>query len=270
MVVMKRRAQKKRSSLSYLERVYRNFEESGLASTFVRMVETDLHIMAPVDVEDEALRLVSRARLHVEEYIRKVPLFADSLKPLPPDDGAPLIVREMLAAGRISDVGPMAAVAGAIAEAVGRGLRDFGVDDLIVENGGDIFIHRGRKCTVAVFAGTSPLSNKVGITLVPAQMPCGVCCSSGSVGHSLSLGQADAVVVTASSTALADAAATRLGNEVRTKPGSIQRALDVAQEIQGISGVLVIQNEQLGAWGNIELERLSDYKCQGKDKEMPK
>ena len=253
---MKRRSQKKKSPLTYQERKYRDIEQSGLVSSYVRIVETDLHILAPVNVEDEALRLVSRARLHIEGYIRKNPFFADSLKPLPLDATAPSIVQEMLAAGRIANVGPMAAVAGAIAEEVGRGLQNSGVEDLIVENGGDIFIDRDSECLVSIFAGTSPLSNKIGIRLEPAKMPCGVCCSSGSIGHSLSLGEADAVVVAASSTALADAAATRLGNEVKGKPGSIQRALNAAKDIEGISGVLIIQDEQLGAWGDIELERL--------------
>lgn len=253
---MKRKSQKNKSPLSYQERIYRDFEQSGLVSSYVRMVETDLHILAPTGVEDAALCFVSEVRQHIEGYIRKVPFFADSLKPLPLDTTAPVIIQEMLAAGRISNVGPMAAVAGAIAESVGRDLHNLGIEDLIVENGGDIFIHRNRECTVAVFAGTSPLSNKIGIRIEAAKMPCGVCCSSGSIGHSLSLGRADAVVVVASSTVLADAVATRLGNEVKGRTAGIQKALNVAQDIPGISGALIIQDEQLGAWGEIEIEQL--------------
>ncbi len=253
---MKRKPQKKKSSLSYQERIYRNYEQSGLVSSYVRMVETDLHILAPVNVEDEALRIVSDTRSRIESYIRENPFFADSLHPLSIEPTAPSIVQEMLVAAQAAGVGPMAAVAGAIAEAVGQGLHNSGVEDLIVENGGDIFIDRNRKCTIAVFAGTSPLTNKIGIMFEPEKMPCGVCCSSGSIGHSLSLGHADAVVVTASSTALADCAATRLGNEVKGNPGSIQRALNVAKDIEGISGVVIIQDDQLGVWGDIELERL--------------
>ena len=109
---------------------------------------------------------------------------------------------------------------------------------------------------MAIFAGPSPLSNKVGIQLTPAMMPVGVCCSSGSIGHSLSLGRADAVVVTARSTALADAAATRIGNEVDGSPGSLDAALKVTQDIRGISGAVVVQDKHLGAWGDIELVRL--------------
>jgi len=231
-------------------------EESGLVSSYVRMVETDLHILAPGNVEEEALRLVAGVRRQIETYIRSHVRFGDTLVPLPEDESAPMVIREMLAAGQAAGVGPMAAVAGAIAEVVGRGLIDSGVEDLIVENGGDIFIVRPQECTVAVFAGPSPLSNRVGIRLTPAMMPAGVCCSSGSVGHSLSLGRADAVVVTARSTPLADAAATRIANEVNDSPGSINEALKVAQSIKGISGAVVVQGKHLGAWGDVELVRL--------------
>ncbi len=87
-------------------------------------------------------------------------------------------------------------------------------------------------------------------------MGCGVCCSSGTIGHSLSLGVADAVVVVAPSTALADAVATRLGNEVGRGKKSINRALELAGEIDGLSGVVIISGDRLGAWGDIELVRL--------------
>ena len=231
-------------------------EQSGLVSTYVRMVETDLHILAPVSVEDEALRLVAGVRRSLEAYIRVHSQFADSLVPLPMDDSAPAVIKEMFAAGNAAGVGPMAAVAGTIAEVVGQGLINSGIEDLIVENGGDIFIARTQESTVAIFAGPSPLSNKIGVRLTPTMMPSGLCCSSGSVGHSLSLGRADAVVVTASSTSLADAAATRIGNEMDGTQGSLEKALKVVQEIKGISGAVIVQDKQMGAWGEIELVRL--------------
>lgn len=253
---MKRKISRKKTPLAYQQRDYRMLEQSGLVSSFVKMVETDLHILATEPVEDQALALVSELRKQIEKYIRQNNAFARSLAPLPLDDSAPAIVREMLQAGVKAGVGPMAAVAGAIAEGVGNGLLNLGMDDLIVENGGDIFLVRKKKSTVAVFAGESPLSNKIGVRLEPGQMPCGVCCSSGSVGHSLSLGKADAVVVVAASTALADAVATRLGNEVKGDKGCIGKALEVAQDIAGITGVLIVQGDKLGVWGGVELERL--------------
>jgi hypothetical protein len=253
---MKGKRRGKKSSLDYREREYRNLERSGLVSSRVRMAETDLHILAPLRVEDIALPLVSKLRLHIEEYIRAYPFFAESLVPLPMDSSAPPVVREMLEAGRGAGVGPMAAVAGVIAAGVGQGLRRTGIGEVIVENGGDIFLARERECTIAVFAGESPLSNRVGIRVAADRMPCGVCCSSGTIGHSLSFGRADAVVVVASSTALADAAATRICNEVLGGPESITAALEKSRSIEGIDGVLIVHGDRLGARGAMDLIRL--------------
>lgn len=253
---MKGQYLKKKNPDSYRDRTYRTLEQSGLVSTFVRMVETDLHILAPIDVEDEALRLVAEGRRQIEGYVRSNPSFVDSLTPLPMDAAAPQPVQEMLEAGMATGVGPMAAVAGTIAEFVGLGLLQSGIEDLIIENGGDIFIARQQECTVSVFAGTSPLSDRVGIRFEQLDMPCGVCCSSGTIGHSMSFGHADAVVVSAPATSLADAAATRIGNEVGRGGGNIDQALQMAGTINGLSGVLIISGDKLGAWGRLKIVRL--------------
>jgi ApbE superfamily uncharacterized protein (UPF0280 family) len=253
---MNSKKRKKISPESYQNRTYRqNIAAEGLIASFVSVKETDLHIMATRKIEQEALDLVHQYRNQLENYIAAHPEFLTSLVPLDEDLLAPLIVKQMLQAARSADVGPMAAVAGAIAEFVGMWLLDHGVDEVIVENGGDIFMKRNKKCISAIFAGQSPLNQKMGIKIAKEDMPIGVCTSSGSVGHSISLGQADSVTVLAASTSLADAAATRIGNEVSTKvPGKdIKNALAVAKTIPDLIGVVVIQGEQMGAWGAIDL-----------------
>ncbi|MFV0436608.1 MAG: UPF0280 family protein [Desulfopila sp.] len=254
-----RRAGRKRPD-SYVSRSYRRLVACGdLVVTRVRVKETDLHILADRDVTAMARNLVVECRLQLENHIAKDPHFAFSLTPVATEPIAAPIVREMLQAGRDAGVGPMAAVAGAVARYVGEGLMRLGVTELIVENGGDIFLHRHKDCTVAIFAGRSPLSNTVGLRLGRQAMPCGVCTSSGTVGHSLSFGDADSVTVVAESTALADAAATRLGNEVGRGGGGragVNRALEQAARIAALRGVLVICNEVMGAAGDIELVRL--------------
>ena len=247
---------RKKTPLSYQDREYRRVENSGLVSSVVKMAETDLHILASCPVEDQALKLLSEVRSSIERYIEQHPGFIDSLVPMPMNKEAHGVIRDMLTAGIQIGVGPMAAVAGVIAESVGRGLLAQGVDEVIVENGGDLFVARSQPCTVAVFAGESPLSGKLAVTLQPDRMPCGVCCSSGTVGHSLSMGVADAVVVVAPFTALADAAATRLGNEVGREKLSLSRALELAASIDGISGVVIVTGDHLGAWGDIELVKI--------------
>lgn len=247
---------KTRKPESYIAREYRAVQDQGdLVSSYATIKDTDLHILADREVSSVAQELALRYRLQIEKYIEKCPEFARALVPLPADVLAPPIVREMLAAGSAAGVGPMAAVAGVIAEYVGRGLVHSGCLEVMVENGGDIYIHRNRDCTVAIFAGESPLSLRVGVKLAGQTMPMAVCTSSGTVGHSLSLGLADSVTVLARSAALADAAATRLGNEIGRSPSGLgmKKALEKSRDIDGVLGVVVICREKIGAVGDVEL-----------------
>lgn len=259
---MKKTAKKTKNKRpeSYSDRSYRQLAGgSDLVSTLVRIEETDLHILAEEDVTLPATDLILQYRSQLEKYILKNPGFSGSLEPLHSDSIAPPLVRDMLQAGMQAGVGPMAAVAGAIAEYVGRGLLKAGFREVLVENGGDVFLNRSQDCSVAIFAGESPLSYKVGVRLQAGDMPMGVCTSSGTVGHSLSMGDADSVTVLAASTPLADAVATRLGNEVGQGlkgEAGMQNALQTGRGIAGIRGVVVICGERIGACGEVELVKL--------------
>lgn len=216
------------------------------------MKETDLHILAESDLHSEAAHLVAQYRNQLESYIARNPMFLVSLSPMAGDFLAPPLIKEMMKAAMATGVGPMAAVAGGVAQYVGQDLLARYSREIMVENGGDIFLKRSVDCRVAIFAGQSPLSNKIGIEVKKEDMPLGICTSSATVGHSLSLGQADAVTVVAPSACLADAAATRLGNETKeNRP--IAEVLGVASKIAGITGVVVVRGEELGAWGKVEL-----------------
>jgi len=240
----------------FVARTYRDFASRGTWVAFAAACEeTDLYIRAEQNLTREALEATRRARRAIEGYIRDHPGFQTSLEPLPFDPEAPPIVQDMLLAGQSLSVGPMAAVAGAIAESVGTSLHAFS-RNVIVENGGDVFLATERETTVGVFAGKSPLSMRLGLRIPPEQTPCGLCTSSGQVGPSLSFGQADAVTVWASSTALADAAATALANRV-TEPGDIEPTLEVAKSTTGLKGALVVLRDRIGVWGPIELIRLN-------------
>ena len=236
--------------MAYEERRYRRaMHAAGLVSFQVMVRETDLWISAEADLSEEARQAVRRLRRGLEQYARGHPGFLESLEPLDVEAAAPPLVRAMAEAGRAAGVGPMAAVAGALAEFVGRELTVHS-SEVIVENGGDLFVRSARPRTVAVHAGASAFSGKVGIRL-PAGTA-GVCTSSGTVGHSLSLGRADAVTVVADSAALADACATAAGNRV-AGPDRVQAGLDLAASVPGVRGVLILAGEAMGAWGEIEL-----------------
>jgi hypothetical protein len=160
----------------------------------------------------------------------------------------------MIRAARAAGVGPMAAVAGAMAEFVGRDLLKES-DEVLVENGGDIFLRSGRELKIGIFAEPSPLSLRIGLRVSRSEQGLGVCTSSGTVGPSLSFGRADAVCIVAPSASLADAAATAVGNIVKT-PGDISAGLETARSVIGVKGVVIIMGEKMGAWGEVDLVKM--------------
>lgn len=238
--------------MQYLERTYRrHLAKNNLISYQVTVRETDLLLSSDIELKQAALASVHRHRAHLESYIAGHPEFSSALIPLAPDDLAPAIVRDMLQAGRLTGVGPMAAVAGAVAEHVGKDLLLL-TPNVIVENGGDIFLKSKEETKIGIFAGASLLSHRLAIRIRPEETPVGVCTSSGTVGPSLSFGVADAVCVKSGSASLADAAATAIGNRVKTKK-DIKKALAFGAQIGGVLGILIIVGDELGVWGAMEL-----------------
>ena len=233
-------------------RFYRHWiKDSGLISFNVVVAQTDLYIRSQRNVKDKALDSVLKHRGSLEAYIKSHPLFLTTLDTYQAESEAPAIVKEMARVSQLTGVGPMAAVAGAIAEAVGRDLLAFS-PEIIVENGGDIFLKTSQKRLVGIYAGRSSLTKKIALEIVPEETPLGIGTSSGTVGHSLSLGSADAVIALSSSTALADAAATALGNMVR-HADDIPRAIEKARGIEGLRGVVIIVGDKMGVWGRVRI-----------------
>ncbi len=221
-----------------------------LQSFEVKVNETDLFICASNDLTSVAYERVHIYRNQLEMFIATYPVFLKSFVPIEVPDSAPDIAKSMAEAAKIADVGPMAAVAGAIAEHVGRDLLNY-CDEVIIENGGDIFIKTNVERKLGIYAGDSPLSNKLAVLIKPEDSPLGICTSSGTVGHSVSFGRADAVVVFSKNTSLADAAATKTGNLVRSKD-DINEAIKFAQSLPGVEGVIIIAGDGLGGWGKFE------------------
>jgi ApbE superfamily uncharacterized protein (UPF0280 family) len=237
---------------TFQPRTYRHWiEGKDLVAFNVTDKETDLYIRAREDIHRKARRIMLKYRYQVEGYIANHPDFLKSLEPLEVAESAPAIVKQMAEAGQTAGVGPMAAVAGAIAENVGRELLGFS-PEVIVENGGDIFLKVIKSSVIGIFAGDSPLTGKIGLEIEARDTPLGVCTSSGTVGHSLSYGRADAAIVLADSAALADAAATAIGNRV-SRPGDIDDAVEFGQGIPGLKGFVIIIGGKVAAWGDIKL-----------------
>ena len=233
-------------------RTYRHWiEGKGLIPFNVTVEETDLYIRASSNLTRKAHKLVLKYRQQLENYIEQHPTFLTSLEPLPTPREAPYIVKQMTEAAQKTGVGPMASVAGAIAEHVGKELLAFS-PEIIVENGGDIYLKSLTRRTVGIFAGKSPLTGKIGLEINARDTPLGICTSSGTVGHSQSYGKADAVVALSESATLADAAATAIGNLV-SQPGDITSAIEFGKSISGLKGLIIIKDANMGVWGEVKL-----------------
>ncbi len=235
------------------KRSYRaQMKRAGLVRFRVRHKETDLFVQAERDLAGEVSAWVVEARGKIEAYARSHPGFIESYTPLPYDPLAPEIVRGMLKATNLAGVGPMASVAGAIAEYVGRRIAQNSSGEIMVENGGDIFLRMLSDVTIGIYAGTSPFSGRVGLMLKGREDSFGVCTSSGTIGHSFSFGSADAVCVISESCALADAAATAAGNLVKKK-ADVDKALAYLKGLRDVEGGVVIKADAIGAFGALEL-----------------
>jgi ApbE superfamily uncharacterized protein (UPF0280 family) len=244
----------KKSPNDYFIRDYRNRTATNkLVSFRVVIKESDLFISTDSHLAKEATASLFKIRSSIESYISSHSEFMFSLNPVPFDDMAPPAVSRMIIASKAAGVGPMAAVAGAVADHVGMDLLKLS-RNVIIENGGDVFIKTEDDLRVGLFAGKSPLSERISIYIRSDEMPLGIGTSSGTVGHSLSLGRADAACVKAETAALADAAATAVGNRVKTK-NDLEGALDYGMKIRGVLGVVIIIGDHLGAIGNIELKK---------------
>ena len=238
----------------YEPRTYRHWVKSqDLVPFNVVVKETDLHIQARTNLKRKALNLVLKYRNILERYIERHPLFLTSLEPLAIADDAPRIVKSMSESASKVGVGPMASVAGAIAEFVGYELLDFS-PEIIVENGGDIFLKSSKQKQVGIYAGKSPLTGKIGLEINAVDTPLGICSSSGTVGHSLSYGKADAVIVLSRSATLADAAATAIGNLIMDS-SDIPVGIEFAQGIGELLGVVIIKDDNMGLWGEVKISR---------------
>jgi hypothetical protein len=253
----------------YVDRTYRSLHRAGDLHYFnIRFKQSDLAIgVDQASYSDSLLLLCQDALLRLwrqlEDYIRLQPEFLSALVPIKLLPEAPESARKMAAAAFKAEVGPMAAVAGTFAQAMGEILSSR-CREYVIENGGDIYMHTLRPRNVAVFAGPSPFSCKIGLKIYPQEGPLSICTSSGTVGPSLSFGQADAVVIKAGDAALADAVATGAANRVQNE-NDLLKAIDYVKNISGVAGILAVKNDKMAAWGAIELGPLS-----GEEKNLPR
>lgn len=246
--------------MEYIRRTYREqFGNNRWQHFSVRYKETDLWVGVDPDSYHPQMpafteRLIRHFRQEMEVYLQRDPAYTGALVPYMPAPDAPAIFRAMSEVSAKSGIGPMSAVAGAVAKEVGEALAaGFGAQEVIVENGGDIYARLREDLDVSVFAGTSPLSEKVGIRVEAGFAPLGICTSSGTVGPSLSFGKADAVMIVCRDVLLADTYATAFANEVSV-PGDIAPCLEKIGQADDILAALIVKDDRMGICGRFGLK----------------
>lgn len=232
------------------ERSYRDYADTARWKSFRVKVETsDLYIRAGSDLSDRAERTVRGLRDKIFRHIARQNEFLTSYTPVERLTGCAPVIDMMYDASEQAGVGPMAAVAGAVAECTGRELMDAS-GELIIENGGDIWMRITDPASIRIYPGGHNF-NAVSIKISPDRTPCGVCTSSARIGVSFSFGKADAATVIAPGAALADAIATEVCNRVKVEDDMEGAALFGMR--CGASGVVVIYRDRLAAQGDVEL-----------------
>jgi len=232
--------------------VVRSYRE-GLKGFNVTYKESDLFIVADESLKKKAYMILLKYRKIIEKHILENPEFVTSLKPLNfKNKNLSNILISMYKAGKIADVGPFASVAGAISEYVANDLKEY-TDNVLIENGGDIFVSGNSDKIVQIY-----LKNykNIGIKIDKTMLPIAVCSSSSKIGHSLSFGNADLVVVLSQSGAVADAFATKICNELKEEH-DIERILSVYKKNKIIKGCIIFFNKKIAGWGNFELVNIA-------------
>jgi len=213
--------------------------------------ESDCTIISdkPIGIE-KAKAAIRHHRKLLEQYVKTHSVFLHSLEPVPADAG-PKVAQLMAESADKADVGPMAAVAGVLADLAVTEMKEAGCSVAVVENGGEVAADSDRSIDIALAAGNAPLSREMGFRL--KQFPMGVATSSGLFTHALSFGEAEAVTVFAVNAGLADAAATAVANLIKGDDvrGVIKQGIERALSIEGVEGVFILYRGVVGKAGQV-------------------
>lgn len=211
---------------------------------------SDLLVSCDRNIIPKLERLIKEIYHLLEFCIKENPSFQKSLSPLKIKPEYPPVIKKMCQKAAVFNVGPMATVAGAVCDYLASGLDRY-CNRLIIENGGDVFIKTNKDIKVGVYLKNKHFEDKIYLKIKAADTPCGLCSSSGSFGHSLSMGSSDLVVVMAKSTISADGAATSIANNIRSSK-DISKTISSYKNIKDLKGILIVKDDRLGVWGNIE------------------
>lgn len=202
------------------------------------------------DCFEKASQAIISLRTDLEDYLAHNPPFLDSLVPVTPTLNPPEIALRMHRASELTGIGPMASVAGVLAQMACERAALKGCQEVVVENGGDLFVNLKEPLTIGIYAGERVLKGKLAFRLNGEDMPLAICSSSSFMGHSLSFGQCDLATVTSKNGALADSAATLAGNLVKSED-DLESTVNIILSIPGVEGVFLVKNDKIGLGGKL-------------------
>ena len=225
-----------------------------------QLMESDCTVIS--DIEKGIL--IAKAKLRedmdfLHAFVKKNPEWNASYIPIVSGNQHPLILA-MENAAEICGVGPMAAVAGVLADRMQNEIfSQTKANIAVVENGGEIAISSKEDILIHLMVKSTDLQGKLGFMFKGGSNSLGVATSSGQFGHADSLGEADTVTVFAETAGIADAAATRICNYVKGENAekAINKGIEEAKSISAIKGLLIVRKNMIGRYGNLpELVRI--------------
>jgi ApbE superfamily uncharacterized protein (UPF0280 family) len=232
--------------------IYRNNVKTGEKYHWKIMYQySDLLLSSDKDIVKLIEEPVKEIYRCLHRCFKEDPAFLKSLSPVSIKPGYPEIIKKMCLLSAEFNVGPMAAVAGTVNEFLAEKLNKY-CGNLIIENGGDLYLRSKKDRILGIYVKNNYFKDGISMKVKAKNMPCGVCASSGTFGHSLSLGKCDLAVVVSKSAIAADAAATAVANSISCKD-DIFASIEHFRNYRGIDGLLLIKDDKIGLWGNIEL-----------------
>lgn len=240
-----------------------NFSKIDIDETHIRLTSD----LASHDLK----RYIFNIRNDLKNYIFRNAEFSISFEPLNmPDEDVSDIVLMMYESSIISDVGPMACVAGTISEMSLNYLIELESQYSIVENGGDIAVVNDEKVLCGIFSNNNVLGNNIAFEINKRKKPLGICSSSGKIGHSISFGESDCVTVLGNSASICDGLATRIANSAQggSSEDRVVNALECGDDYREFfDSALIICGESVGTIGKlpkiVESKNFNDGSNQG-------
>jgi len=222
-------------------------------SWIVKYRFSDIFISSDKDIHDKIASSITSFYKDIDKVIESDKPFARSLRPLKAKKYYPEIIKKMCHASSIFDVGPMASVAGAVCEYLAKDLAGY-YDELIIENGGDTLMITDKDPSIGLYVKNKYFDDSIGLKVTSKEKKVSVCSSSSTFGHSYSEGKCDLAAAFSSSAIYADSAATSIANKTK-EIKDIKKNIKYFSGFEGISGIVIIKENKIGIWGDVELLR---------------